>query len=85
MSRQRVLRRARRQFVFLIEEAAPHYRLYETHVLVEQLARLEDVTRLPTISRNHPAHRVSYFGTRGAGGGLQHFRRQAGPGRAGFW
>ncbi|WP_043617541.1 helix-turn-helix domain-containing protein [Nonomuraea candida] len=50
MSRQRVLRRAGRQFIFLIEEAALRYRLYEAHVLVDQLTHLEEVTRLPTVS-----------------------------------
>ncbi|MEV4894726.1 helix-turn-helix transcriptional regulator [Nonomuraea sp. NPDC055795] len=50
LARQAILRQPGRTFAFLLEEAALRYRLYGREILQAQLAHLEDITRLPSVS-----------------------------------
>ncbi|GAA2129730.1 DUF5753 domain-containing protein [Actinomadura napierensis] len=49
MARQRILR-TRKRFAFLLEEAALRYRMFEVEVHREQLLKLLDAGRLPSVS-----------------------------------
>ncbi|MFI9591033.1 helix-turn-helix domain-containing protein [Nonomuraea sp. NPDC052265] len=50
LARQVILRQPGRTFAFLVEEAALRYQLYGREVLEGQLAHLEAVTSLPSVS-----------------------------------
>ncbi|MEU6777963.1 helix-turn-helix transcriptional regulator [Nonomuraea angiospora] len=50
MARQAILRQPGRIFAFLIEEAALRYQLYDREILESQLAHLDRVASLPSVS-----------------------------------
>lgn len=50
MDRQRVLRRAGKRFVFVLEEPVLHYRVCDRDTHLAQLAHLAEAMRLPSVS-----------------------------------